>query len=152
MKKIITFHAILISIGLMLCTGALAQTGGKWLGSGGWGAGQAYIRMYNPDTVQTLKGEVVQIDRITPLKGMCEGIHLLLKTEDETIAIHLGPAWFLERQDFPIDLHDQLEITGSRIDFEGKPALIAAEVKKKDSILKLRDESGFPLWSGWRQR
>jgi hypothetical protein len=25
-------------------------------------------------------------------------------------------------------------------------------VKKGDEVLKLRDDSGFPVWSGWRRR
>jgi hypothetical protein len=33
----------------------------------------------------------------------------------------------------------------------GKPALIAAEVKKGDALLRLRDESGIPAWAGWRK-
>jgi hypothetical protein len=45
-----------------------------------------------------------------------------------------------------------VEVKGSRVTFEGKPAIIAAEVKKGDEVLKLRDENGFPMWSGWRRR
>ena len=41
---------------------------------------------------------------------------------------------------------------GARTTFAGKPAIIAAEVKKGDEVLKLRDDSGFPVWSGWRRR
>jgi hypothetical protein len=33
----------------------------------------------------------------------------------------------------------------------GKPALIAAKVKKGDERLRLRDESGVPVWTGWRR-
>lgn len=40
----------------------------------------------------------------------------------------------------------------SKIAFGGKPALIAAQVKKGDEVLKLRDDAGFPVWSGWRRR
>ena len=29
---------------------------------------------------------------------------------------------------------------------------IAGEVKKGDEILELRDDNGFPAWSGWRRR
>jgi hypothetical protein len=36
--------------------------------------------------------------------------------------------------------------------FDGKPTIIAAEVKKGDGILKLRDKNGFPMWAGWRKR
>lgn len=47
---------------------------------------------------------------------------------------------------------DKVEVTGSRITFQDKPAIIAAEVKKGDEILKLRDGNGFPAWAGWRRR
>jgi len=62
------------------------------------------------------------------------------------------PAWYIQRQDMKIVPGDKVEITGSRITFQGKPAIIAAEVKKGIEILKLRDENGFPVWSGWRRR
>lgn len=29
---------------------------------------------------------------------------------------------------------------------------IAAEVKKGDEVLKLRDENGMPYWAGWRKK
>ena len=41
---------------------------------------------------------------------------------------------------------------GTLITFEGKPAIVAAEIKKGNEALKLRDENGFPVWSGWRRR
>jgi hypothetical protein len=66
--------------------------------------------------------------------------------------VHLGPVWYIERQDIKIDPGDKVEITGSRITFQGKPAIIAVELKKGTEILKLRDENGFPVWSGWRRR
>jgi hypothetical protein len=47
---------------------------------------------------------------------------------------------------------DKIEVKGSRITFDGKPAIIAAEVKKGDDVLVLRDASGLPVWSGWRRR
>jgi hypothetical protein len=79
-------------------------------------------------------------------------MHLMLKTDKETISVHLGPGWYIENQDVKIDPKDKVEVKGSKITFQGKPALIAAEVKKGNEILKLRDENGFPAWSGWRRR
>jgi predicted Abi (CAAX) family protease len=76
----------------------------------------------------------------------------MVKTEKETISVHLGPGWYIENQDVKIEPKDKVEIKGSRITFQGKPALIAAEVKKGDKTLELRNESGFPVWSGWRRR
>jgi hypothetical protein len=108
--------------------------------------------MYNPQTVETLSGEVVSIDKFTPMRGMHSGLHAMVKTDKETISVHLGPGWYLENQDVTIEPKDKIEVKGSRITFEGKPALIAAEVKKGDQVLTLRDASGVPAWSGWRRR
>ena len=43
-----------------------------------------------------------------------------------------------------------MEIKGSRISIQGQPTIIAAEVKKGDQMLKLRDDKGIPLWTGPR--
>lgn len=122
-----------------------------WRGSGGWGAQGAYQRLYNPATVETVKGEVTAVERISPLKGMGAGIHLQLKTEKATIPVHLGPAWYIERLDTRIDKGDDIEVEGSRVTVAGKPAIIAAQVKKGGAVLTLRDARGIPVWSGWRR-
>jgi hypothetical protein len=109
--------------------------------------------MYNPQTVEVLGGEVVSMERMTPGKGMKYGLHAMVKTEKETISVHLGPGWYLENQDMGIiKVGDKIEVKGSRVTFEGKPALIAAEVRKGDQVLTLRDANGIPAWSGWRRR
>jgi hypothetical protein len=152
MKKIACLSAVILVLSLILAAGLYAQRGMKWKGSGGWGSGSQYNRMYDPKTVETISGEVMRVDKILPTKGMTYGAHMVVKTDTETISVHLGPAWYLESQDVKIERKDQVEITGSRITFRGKPAIIAAEVKKGEEVLKLRDEDGFPVWSGWRQQ
>jgi len=131
---------------------SFAQGGMMWKGGGGWGMGSQYGRMYDTKTVETITGEVTRIDLMTPMRGMSRGVHILVKTEKESIPVHLGPSWFIENQDVKIRPKDRVEIKGSRITFGGKPAIIAAEVKKGDQILKLRDDNGYPVWSGWRRR
>ncbi len=83
---------------------------------------------------------------------MSAGIHMNVKTDKETISVHLGPSWYLENQDLKIEPKDKIEVKGSKITFEGKPAIVAAEVRKGDEVLRLRDDAGFPVWSGWRRR
>jgi hypothetical protein len=85
------------------------------------------------------------------LKGMGAGLHLAVKTDAETISVHLGPTWYLENQDVKTQPGDVVEVKGSRVTMAGKPALIAAEVKKGDETLRLRDETGVPMWTGWRR-
>ena len=135
----------------LLAAASFAQ-GGPRPGAGGWGAAGQYQRLYDPKTVETLKGEIEKIERITPLRGMSAGVHLLLKTDKESVSVHLGPEWYLDNQDLKLEPKDKIEVKGSRVMVAGTPALIAAEVIKADQVLKLRDESGLPLWAGWRRR
>jgi hypothetical protein len=152
MKKFGIVIAMIFTLSILPAVDSFAQRGMKWTGSGGWGMGGQYGRMYDPKTVETISGEVVSVDEMRPMKGMSSGVHLTVKTGTETISVHLGPAWYIANQDVKISSGDKVSITGSRITFNGKPAIIAAEVKKGDEMLKLRDEGGYPVWSGWRRR
>jgi len=147
-----TLTAVISILILLYATESFAQGGSAWKGSGGWGMGTAYGKIYDPKTVETISGEVVGVDTIKPIKGMSYGVHMTVKTDKETISVHVGPGWFIENQDIKITPKDKVEVTGSRITFDGKPAIIAAEVKKGEEILKLRDENGIPYWAGWRKR
>ena len=131
---------------------AQPRQGMMWRGSGGWGPGSPYNKMYDPKAVETISGEVTAVDRITPVKGMSGGVHMNVKTDKETISVHLGPSFYIENQDVKLQAKDKVEVKGSRITFDGKPAIIAMEVKKGDEVLKLRDDAGFPVWAGWRRR
>uniref|UniRef100_C6DY84 Nucleic acid binding OB-fold tRNA/helicase-type n=1 Tax=Geobacter sp. (strain M21) TaxID=443144 RepID=C6DY84_GEOSM len=124
----------------------------QWRGSGDWGMGGAYQRMYDPAKVETVAGEVVSVEEVSKGRGPRKGIHLKLKTQQGTIPVHLGPSWYLERQDSRIAMGDRVEVKGARVSFDGKPAIIAAEVKKGDEVLQLRDAAGVPVWAGWRRK
>ncbi len=144
--------AFVFVFGLLIFSNSYAQDRMGWKGSGGWGAGAHYNRLYDPKTVETLPGEVVSIDHIKPMKGMSYGVHLMLKTAKGTMSVHLGPGWYIENQDVKLTEKDTIEVKGSLVTFEGKPAIIAAEVKKGEEVLKLRDENGYPVWAGWKKR
>ena len=144
--------SLVVAVGVLLTASialAVPSMGGR--GSGGWGRGSQYNRMYNPATVEALTGTVEAVDKVTPAKGMYAGVHILLKTDKETISVHLGPEWFIERLDTKIEKGDKIEVKGSRVTFVGKPAIIAAEVKKGDNTLVLRDSAGIPVWAGWKR-
>jgi hypothetical protein len=152
MKKIGTAVITISILSLLSAPIVLAQPG-MGRGGGGWGSGGQYQRMYNAKTVATISGEVVAIDKITPLEGMSSGVHLRVRTQDrQEISVHLGPAWYIDNQDIQIQLKDRVEITGSRITLAGQPTIVAASVKKGDRVLVLRDRNGFPVWAGWRRQ
>jgi hypothetical protein len=144
--------SVMIAVLMLLAVSiALAGPWKGWRGSGGWGMGSGYQRMYNPATVETVSGTVESVNKITPMKRMYSGIHLLVKTDKEIVDVHLGPEWYIERIDMKIQKGDTIEVKGSRVTFAGKPAIIAAEVKKGDGVLILRDNNGVPAWAGWRR-
>lgn len=147
MKVIV--RLIMLAVAYLAAVSAVSAQ--PWHGSGGWGMRSPYQRMYNPATVETISGEVTTVDKVTPMKGMGYGIHVVLKTDKETVQIHLGPGWFIERQDISIAKGDRIEIKGSRILIGGKPVIIAAEVRKDKDVLVLRNSAGIPVWSGWRR-
>ena len=153
MKKISFAFAIAMVGILVTAVSSYAQPrpGTMWRGSGGWGPGSQYNKMYDPKAVETISGAVTRVDRITPAEGMTGGVHMLVKTDKETVSVHLGPSWYIENQDVKIEPKDKVEIKGSRVTVQGQPAIIAAEVKKGDQVLKLRDETGIPVWAGWRR-
>lgn len=107
--------------------------------------------MYDPKTTETLSGAVVKIDRITPMRGMPRGVRVIVKGSTGEVSVHLGPHRYLENQDVRLEPGDKLEIAGSRATVQGRPELIAAEVKNGDQVLMLRDAAGVPLWSGRRR-
>jgi len=59
------------------------------------GGGQG--KFYDPSTLETVVGEVVQVQR-GPLgkKGKVDMVRLTLKTDQETILVFLGPATFVD--------------------------------------------------------
>jgi hypothetical protein len=123
----------------------LASTGEAFAQRGVMGG---YGGRYDPQTVETVSGEVISIDRVAYGRGRYYGVHVVLKTAAGELSVHLGPSWFVDRQTMKIAPHDALEITGSQVTYDGKPALIAAEVKKGNESLRLRTVDGFPLWRG----
>jgi hypothetical protein len=104
-------------------------------------------RNYDPKTVETVQGKVLSVEK-TQQRG--HGIHLMLQTDKETISVHLGPSWYIDKQTPKIEANDTITVTGSRVTVDGKPAIIAAQVKKGNELLKLRDDNGVPAWSGGR--
>jgi hypothetical protein len=143
--------AVMVVSLVLISSLALAQPWKGWRGSGGWGMGTPYSALYNSALVDNLMGEVLKVEKVIPDKGMTYGVQILLKTEKETIPVHLGPVWFVERLDVQVVKGDTVEVKGARINFQGKQVILAAEIKKGPSTLTLRDGAGIPVWAGWRR-
>lgn len=127
----------------------------KFRGSDGWGINSRYQQLYSNYGLQTISGYISKIDTITPLQDMGVGVQLIVKTDTkEDVKVHLGPSWFILRQDMSLSTsdRDKVEIRGAKVMIGGNQVVMAAEVRQKDRILQLRDKDGFPLWGLWREK
>lgn len=108
-----------------------------------------YEKLFNPQTMVTLKGEVASLDTLSAGRGhqiRADLIFLNLKTDQETVLVYLGPKPFLDKQMLKIAAKDQVVVQGSRVSHEGRPLVIATAVRKGDQGLRLRNPQGQPLW------
>jgi hypothetical protein len=105
-----------------------------------------FINIYNISTVKTISGQVMDIDKIYHDANMNYSERMTISTADGEILVLLGPAIFMENQEFRINTNDYVTIIGSMIFFEDNIVIIAKTVSKSDKIFKIRDDNGNPLW------
>ena len=119
--------------------------------------GQSSADVYNPSTEITVKGTIEQVKTAFLPGGGASAqareessgpTYLNLKTDSGTLAVFVGPSWFLESKGFKFAKGDQIEVTGSKL--QDKDVIVAREVKKGDQILVVRNAQGIPAWSGGR--
>lgn len=146
-KRLFTALVAIAAVALLLVPAGFAQNG-----QNGSATGKTH-RIYDPATETTVTGTIESIHKVRSWRNKAwAGTHLTLKTESgDTYDIHLGPASYLEQQDFSFAKGEQVEITGSKVMYKGKDAIIAREVKKDGKTLTLRDAQGFPAWAGQRR-
>lgn len=151
MKRSVIVLALAAAAALAPFHPSHARSSVRWRGPGGWGTGDAFSRLYDPRSLETLRGVVLRVERVTPLPGMSLGVVLVLASGSQTFPVYLGPLWYLDHQEMRIAPADKVEVRGARTVVRGKPAILAAEVVKGDRVLRLRDEAGAPAWSAWRR-
>jgi hypothetical protein len=115
-------------------------------------AGRQGSMMYDVKTETTITGTVESVENITGTGGRGRhgmgGTHLVMTTEKESVAVHVGPTTFLAEKGITFAKGDKLEILGSRLTVDNEVVLIARQIKKGDNTWTLRDASGRPAWSG----
>jgi hypothetical protein len=99
-------------------------------------------------------GRVVQVFSESLLDTMQPGMAILLDTQTRgQVHVHLGPVWYLERQEFELKPGDEVQVKGMCEPAKGgKTEVVAYELIKGDYVLWLRDAQGRPNWEAWRQR
>jgi hypothetical protein len=75
-----------------------------------------------------------------------QGTHVMLKTDNGVLQVHVAPARFLRSQEIRFNPGDQLLVVGSRLRYMGADALLAREIVRGNEVLILRDHQGNPVW------
>jgi DNA/RNA endonuclease YhcR with UshA esterase domain len=108
---------------------------------------RAGVPKYDPATEAVFKGTVQEVrDRQCPVSGGI-GSHVILKLENgTTIEVHLASKKFVDEYELVFNVGDQLEVTGSKVIFEGVETIFAREVKRGNDVFVFRDKDGKPVW------
>jgi len=111
------------------------------------GTASAAVPKYDPATEAVFKGTVQEVrDRQCPVSGGL-GSHVVLKLENgTTIEVHLASKKFVDEYELVFNVGDQLEVTGSKVTFEGVETIFAREVKRGNDVYLFRDKNGKPVW------
>jgi len=146
MKRLLTTMVLVALVGPLVTTTWAQQRSGKTMKK------QMYEREYDAAAIETIEGEVIEVTYNPDRRNAARmGVHVVVATDSDTIPVHLGPVWYMEQQEEKITKGDKVTITGSRITFDGAPALIAASINRGEMRLRLRDQDGYPVWRGWRK-
>ena len=98
-------------------------------------------------------GKVAQVLTESLEDGMHPGMAIVVDTKTQgRVHVHLGPVWYLERQEFEIKPGDEVGIKGMCDKKNEKMDVIAYELTHGDYVLHLRDSQGRPNWEAWHKR
>lgn len=100
---------------------------------------------YDPKAEVTFKGTIEDFHE-SQMRGDHPGLHLIVKTETETIEVHACPVRFMKELDFALEKGDAVTVIGSRPG--GTGIVVAREITKGQTSLTLREKSGAPIWVG----
>ncbi|HVO60278.1 MAG TPA: hypothetical protein VMT53_05050 [Terriglobales bacterium] len=105
------------------------------------------VPKYDPSTEATFKGVIDDVhDRQCPISGGM-GAHFNLKLADgKIVEVHLASTKFVKSYDLVFNKGDEVEVTGSKVQFEGADAILAREVKRGNDDFVFRDPQGKPIW------
>jgi len=123
-----------VSLILLFVTPAASEQGNK------------LVPKFNSARQTTITGVIEQVsDYRCPISGTI-GSHLTISNPDGTVEVHLAASKFLKKYGFEFVKGDTVKVTGTQAIFDGKPAMLARQVKVGKRTYFFRDETGMPLW------
>lgn len=136
---------LLFIISTCFCAFALSQASDNDIDE--WGPSSNYQKLFDIKTIKNVSGEILKIEPFSPNRLMCNGVHILIRTEDRELSVHLGPQWFVDEQKVVLRYGMPINVKGSIINLDGASVMIAIEVVTEEGVMKLRKSDGTPYWS-----
>lgn len=101
--------------------------------------------VYDPATEINTIVAIVDVRKV-PKEDILDGIHLTVKSKNDSFDVYLGPVDFVKLFDVAFKKGDEIELTGSRVRVQGEDLVLAREVRFGHVTLILRDKAGWPYW------
>jgi len=99
--------------------------------------------LYNPANEVVIKGVVQEVQQFDcPVSEGELGSHMMLKTAEGVLQVHLAPVRIMQGQKLSFAPGDQVEVLGSKIRLAGENGLIAREVTRGNESIIFRDREG----------
>ena len=99
--------------------------------------------LYDPATEGVFKGVVEdKADFGCPVSEGEIGSHLMLKTADGVLQVHLAAARIMSKQKLGYAQGDQIEVLGSKVRLAGINGVIAREITRGNETVIFRDGHG----------
>ena len=99
--------------------------------------------LYNAANETAVKGVVEEVQEFDcPVSEGELGSHLLLKTTDGVLQVHLAPVRIMAGQGLKFAPGDQIEVVGAKVRLLGKNGLIAREITRGNESYIFRDHEG----------
>jgi len=96
--------------------------------------------------ILTVQGQIASVQRYNLVTKPAPYIQFILKANDEEFTVDVGPEWYVHSQGLFLIPREEIEVQGFLIEEEGRKILFAKEIKQETTTLRIRDESGKPLW------
>lgn len=105
------------------------------------------VPKYDRSTEAVFQGTVQEVrDRQCPVSGGI-GTHLVIKLADgKLIEVHVSTTHFVHEYELVFRPGDIVEVTGSKVKFEGVETIFVRKIKRGTEEFLFRDENGKPIW------
>ena len=112
-----------------------------------WLPDSTYNKSFDPSKVTTVEGTIESVGTFYPETGAIPGTSLEVKAKDGALmTVYAGPRAFAAQESIGLKSGQAITVTGCKTTLNGKPVIMAGEIRVDGKTLRLRDSQGKPEW------